>query len=287
MKPLSLAITGALLTTVFSASAQSAWLPEHGELIVTPGYIYQSFDKFLVGKTKMSLPDDITQQTGFLALEYGLCPRLAADFTIGYTRVEFEPPGGPDFTRSGLDDTRIGLRYRLVDENAHDQAWIPAVAWRFGGIIAGTYDIPTSLPPINPGDGANGFETSFSFGKLFGETGFGAYGELGGRVRNHDVPADIFGHVGVFQQLGPVTLNFGYRHIQGLSGGDIGGPGFGTAFGFPQVKEINQIIEGGVAYTDRGGRTYQIVVAQKVDGRNTGDKFIVGLNVSIPLKLRR
>ena len=286
MKSISFAITGALSTIALSAAAQSAWLPEKGELVVTPGYTYQSYDEFWLGKTRVKLPEDIVQQTGFVNFEYGIIPRLAADFTIGYTRVDFNPPGA-DFKRDGLDDTRIGLRYRLVDENASGNRWIPAVALRAGGIIAGTYDVPNTLPPINPGDGANGFETSLSFGKRFGETGFGAYGSFGGRVRDHDVPADIFGSAGVFKQLGPVTVNFGYRHTQGLSGGDIGGPGFGTTFGFPQVKEIDQSIEGGISYTDKGGRSYQFLVANTLDGRNTGEKLIFGLNISVPLRFLR
>lgn len=275
------------LAAIAGASAQSVWLPEKGQFVVTPGYAYQFYDEFLVGKTKTKLPADIVQQTGFLSLEYGLTPKFAADAIIGYTRIDFDPPGAPNSSRDGLDDTRLGLRYRFLDEDLGGRAWVPAVGLRIGGIIAGTYDIPQTLPPINPGDGANGFETSLLLGKTFGQTGFGAYVDIGYRVRDQDVPDDVFGSAGVFQHLGPVTLSFGYRHIQGLSGGDIGGPGFGTSYGFPQVKEINQLIEGGIAYTDKGGRSYQFTVAQKIDGRNTGDKLVFGASISIPIQLTR
>jgi hypothetical protein len=283
----SLATLAVSLSAASGAFAQSVWLPEKGQLVVAPAYAYQTFDEFLAGKTKTTLPADIVQQTGSIGLEYGLTPKFAVDATIGYTRVDFDPPGAPNTRRDGLDDTRLGLRYRFIDEDLSGRAWVPAVGVRIGGIIAGTYDVPTTLPPINPGDGANGFETSLLLGKTFGQTGFGAYADLGYRVRDHDVPDDLFGSVGVFKHLGPVTLSFGYRHIQGLSGGDIGGPGFGTSYGFPQVKEINQLIEGGIAYTDKGGRSYQFTVAQKIDGRNTGDKLVFGVSVSIPIQLGR
>jgi hypothetical protein len=283
----SLAALAASLSTAAGAFAQSVWFPEKGQLVVAPGYSYQFFDEFLAGKTETQLPADIVQQSAFIALEYGLAPKFAADVTIGYTRVDFDPPGAPNSRRDGLDDTRLGLRYRFLDEDLGGQKWVPGAALRVGGIIAGTYDVPTTLPPINPGDGANGFETSLLLGKSFGQSGFGAYADLGYRVRDHDVPEDVFGSAGVFQQLGPVTLSFGYRHNQGLSGGDIGGPGFGTSYGFPQVKEINQLIEGGVTYTDKGGRSYQFTVAKKIDGRNTGDKLVFGASISIPIQLTR
>ena len=208
MHPITVLTAAASLTLATGALAQSVWLPDPGQLVVTPGYTYQTYDEFLVGHTKTKLPADIVQQTVYLGLEYGFTPKFAADLTLGYTRVDFDPPGAGDFKRDGLDDTRLGLRYRVIDENAGNRAWVPAVGLRLGGIIAGTYDIPTSLPPINPGDGANGIETSLQSGKTFGNTGFGAYADIGYRWRDHDVPADLFGGAGVFKHLGPVTLNF-------------------------------------------------------------------------------
>ena len=287
MKHRTILLLTASLTATSGAFAQSVWLPEKGQLVVTPGYTYQFFDEYLAGKTKMRLPADIVQQTAYIGLEYGFTPKFAADVTLGYTRVDFDPPGAGHFKRDGLDDTRLGLRYRFIDEDAGGRKCVPSVGLRLGGIIAGSYPIPTSLPPLNPGDGANGFETSLQLGKTFGETGFGAYADIGYRWRDHDVPEDLFGGGGVFKHLGPVTLNLGYRHIRGLSGGDIGGPGFGTSYGFPQVKEINELIEGGIAYTDKGGRSYQFSIAQKIDGRNTGDQLIFGVSISIPIGLVR
>ena len=275
--PVAFVGTIAALTT---ASAQNVWLAAPGTLNVTPNYTYQGFDEFYTGTTKNKLPSDITQRTSGLRFDYGLAPQLALDAAIGYTEVKFSPPGA-SFKRGGRDDSRLGLNYALLAESAE----LPAVTLRFGAIIAGNYSVPTTLPPINPGDGASGFETSVAAGKNLGE-GFSAYGEFGYRNRNHGVPDDFFGNVGVAKQFGPVNVNVGYRRTQGLSGGDIGGAGFGTKFGFPGVKEIVQLYEGGVSFTDDGGRSYQVGAAKAFGKiRNTGIATVYTFSISLPFKL--
>ncbi|MEY2877890.1 MAG: hypothetical protein RLZZ15_270 [Verrucomicrobiota bacterium] len=274
------AVAAALAATAQRSSAQTVWLAEPGALVVTPIYTAQSFDEFYVGTAKMKLPDDITQRTTSLRFDYGLAPHLALDATIGYTTVKFSPPGA-NFKRSGRDDTRLGLSYAFLTESADR----PAVTWRSGLILNGSYDVPNTLPPINPGDGASGFESSLSIGKSFGE-GFAAYGEIGYRNRNHNVPDDIFYSIGASKQFGGFGVNVGYRRTQGLSGGDIGGPGFGTRVGFPQVKEVAGFIEGGLSFTDSGGRSYQLTGAKCVgDIRNSGRAKVVSFSISLPFKL--
>ena len=270
----------AALIAAHAACAQNVWLAEPGTLTVTPGYSYQSFDEFYAGTAKVKLPADITQRTSTLHFDYGLAPQLALDAAIGYTEVKFSPPGA-SFKRSGRDDSHLGLTYALLAESAE----LPAVTVRVGAIFAGGYSVPTTLPPINPGDGASGFEVSFAFGKNLGN-GFYVYDEAGYRNRNHGVPADFFGNFGVAKQFGPVNLNVGYRRTQGLSGGDLGGPGFGTKFGFPGVKEITQYYEGGVSFTDGGDRSYQFGVAKRFgDLRNSGIATVYTFSISLPFKL--
>jgi len=276
-----LALAALLLAAAAPLAAQSAWLPQPGELTVTPGYVYQSFDTFRLGTVKVKLPADIVQQTETLAFDYGISPDLALDATLGYTGTRFKPPGAK-FTREGWDDSHLGLRYRFVNETAT----LPAFTFRIGAIIAGGYDVPNTLPPINPGDKGSGFEFSVSTGKTFGESGFGFYGETGYRNRNHNIPDDFFGGLGFFKHFGSVGFNLGYRHTQGLSGGDIAGPGFGTRYGFPQVKEVVSLVESGLSFTDAGGRSYQFIAARKVGrGRNTGDATVFGVSIGIPLRL--
>lgn len=260
----------------FPAHAQySAWLPQPRQLIVTPTYGYQTFDAFWFGQEKVKLaPYDSIQHSALLGLEYGLCPQSAVDVSVGYTWTEARAfdPAGVRKTDDGLADTRFGLRYKLLDEATADYAWAPTLALRVGGIIEGTYQ---EGQPFSAGDGASGVETSLLFGKAFGQTGFGLYGDIGWRWRNHSVPNDLFGSVGVYQTLAErVTLSFGYRHTQGLDGGDIG------EVPFPLTKEISQNIEFGLGIRDNGGRYYQLFAARTLDGRNTGEKWIAGASVS-------
>jgi hypothetical protein len=202
--------------------------------------------------------------------------------------TRFRPPGGPTFDSDGLTDTQFGLRYRLVDERPAP-AWAPSIALRVGAIIAGSYDVffAAPPPPINPGDGANGLDFTLLTGKTFGDSRFSIYADFGYRVRDENVPDEIFGRAGICQQLGPVTLGVNYRHVQGLSGGDIGGRGFGTVYGFPQVREIERALDAGITFTDRAGRGYQFTYSKTLSGRNTGDKQIFGVSISLPWDLAR
>lgn len=290
MKRFSMSLL-ALGVTVGTAFAQSAWLPAEGELLLTPGYTFFTFDKFLVGKQQVTALKDNnarwSQHAGYISTEYGVTPKLAADLTLGYVRADTGDFAGFGRTSTdGLADTSIGLRYQLLKEDESGNAWTPTVAIRVGAIIEGTYKVDYAAP-LNVGDGASGFETSLLFGKQIGDSGFGLFGDIGYRWRSQDVPEDIFGSAGVFQRLGGFTLSVAYRHTQGLSGGDIGGPGFGATYGFPQVREISQLVEGGLGFTDKGGRTYQFTVAQKIAGRNTGEKFVLGFAVTLPFQLGR
>jgi hypothetical protein len=275
----------ALLAGSATCFGQSAWLPAPKQFKVTPGFSFSTFDEFWAGDKKVSNPpngDSLNQYTGYIALEYGILQNFAADATIGYTATSTDAFGG-NASDDGLMDTSLGLRYRLVDEFNSSHPWAPTVTLRAGVVIPGTYD---ENAPFSAGDGAHAFEGSLLLGKAIGATGFGLYGDIGYRVRENPVPDDVFGTAGVYQQIGPVTLAVGYRHIQSVSGIDIGGsdfnPALGASHGFPAVKEINQLVEGGITFTDKGGRNYQFSVAKSVDGRNTGDKWVFGFNVTLP-----
>jgi hypothetical protein len=263
-----------------SAHAQySPWLPNEQQFVVTPGFVFSTFDKFWLGEKKIDNPPNgksLDQYITFLSLEYGILPDLAADATVGYTWTDTKAFGATG-TRDdrGLADTYLGLRYRIWDEHKHEGCWFPSIAVRVGGIIPGTYD---ENFPFSAGDGAAGVESSLLLAREICP-GFGVFGDIGYRVRDA-IPDDVFGSAGFYVGYKGVTATFAYRHVQGLSGPDIGDAGFGTRFGFPDVKEINQTLEFGLGYTDSGERHYQVFYARTIDGRNTGEKNIIGVSAS-------
>jgi hypothetical protein len=277
-------IAGAFgLGASLAASGQSAWIPDPGQWFLAPVYTFQTFDEFWLGEQSVSNPnngDSLDQHTAYLSAEYGLARNWAADLAIGYTHSSssaFNPTGQSD-SDDGLADTQLGIRYTLVDEN-DPGAWLPlTLTLRAGGIIEGTYDPDF---PFSAGDGASGARFSLLWGKNFGTSGFSSYGELGFQTRTDDVPDDFLASVGIgYTFLIPISLHGGYRLIHGLSGPDIGDPGFGASFGFPQVKEISHNVEAGIGYTDAGNRFYQFFYARTFDGRNTGEKDVFGFSVT-------
>ena len=284
MKKITLAFLPLLLLGAAGAQAQlGAYLPEPGQWIVSASYQYQRYDSFWLGGTSIDLDvatgfHEQRQHSTYLTFEYAFCPRFALDATVGYSWTEFHdgPPGVADLTDDGLTDTSIGARFLLVDERVTKCS--PTVTLRVGGIIPGTYN---DAFPFSVGDGAAGVEVAALFARQIC-TGFGLYGEFGYRWRDHDVPEELFGAAGATMTYRGVSLSTGYRQSESTHGPDIGDPGFGTKFGFPQTREIDKRIEASLGYSDPGGRYYALYYARTFDGRNTGQKDVFGVTISIP-----
>jgi hypothetical protein len=268
-----------------------AKLPAPGELDVTPWYTYTRWKNYWTHHARFNIErldeDDFELNNGMVLLDYGLCSRAAVDLTAGYTSAAtrfFDPIREPRTTQ-GLMDVQLGVRYALWSEAEHPDSLFPNAALRFGGIIQGSY---TPDFPFAPGGGASGVEPSLIVAKTFAPCGFGYYADLGGRYRDHHVPATVFGSAGLSETvhfdrfIESLAMNFGYRHDQDLGGRDITGT-FTTLSYDRRVKEVNQMLEGGVSVTDKGGRRYQFYMGCSLDGRNTGDKLVYGLYASIPV----
>jgi hypothetical protein len=249
---------------------QSVWLPAPRQAVLTPSFVYQRFDRFWMGTMETHLGEPVPQRTVLVGVEYGISRRWAADFTAGYTGVRTTAFGGTG-SDAGLTDTLFGVRYRLRDETG-GRRWLPALALRAGGIKAGTYR-PNF--PFSAGDGASGAEVSVLWGKAFSDAGFGAYGDLGYRKRSRGVPDDTFGSAGVFKTVRKASLSAGYRHVNGLSGMNIGDAGFT----FPRLKEQTKAVEFGLGFPGKGV-WYQLFSAHVLGGRNTGAKLVVGVSAS-------
>jgi hypothetical protein len=263
-------------SSIFSAAANSAYTPAAGSFELGLGYEYKVGEKFWLGETKLDLGDalgfdDLTYQVASMTFSYGITDTFAFDLSGGYTWSEFD--GGPD--DNGFIDTKVGLRYAFLNEN--DGAPIQA-AVKVAGILAGNYE---EGQLASPGLGENGFESSLLLGKRFADYG-GFYSELGYRYFDGNVPDAFFGTAGLYANLGPVTVSAGYRHTESRDGGDIGGPGFGTAFNFSEVKKVNQSIEASIGFSDSGGRYYQAYYSRDLDGRNVVQANTFGVAITFP-----
>jgi hypothetical protein len=254
--------------------AQSVWLPAPGRVIATPAYTFQTFDGFQQGSISTRLPSPLTQQTGTVSFEAGISASVAADVTLGYSSAGTTSVKGAGPRRdSGMTDTLVGLRWKFLDEERAAHSLLPILALRVGGVIQGTYT-PNLL--FSAGDGASGVETSLLFGKDFSEAGAGFYGDAGFRHRNQSTPDNVFGSMGVYKNVRRASLSFGYRRVSSLSGMDVGDIGYILQ----RLKVISNIVEAGIGVRMRGGHYVQLYTAKSVEGRNTGQKLIVGMATS-------
>ncbi|MBI3850784.1 MAG: hypothetical protein HY298_11000 [Verrucomicrobia bacterium] len=262
---------------------RAIWLPEPGEFVVTPWYVYSRFTHYWKGNTRVNMGQyDFELNDGTMNLEYGASRDVALDLTVGYTSAAtrvFDPNHQPD-TTEGLMDTTFGARYRCVNEREVECPAAPTVTLRLGGILEGTYD---RNYPFAPGKGASGIEPSLMLSKAVGPWGTGVYGDFAWRCFNRGAPQEILGFAGVYQTIKSVTMNFGYRNQESLWGRDVTVNGFVVDYS-PRVRERNEMLEGGVGVTDKEGRRYQFYVSANWAGRNTGDKMTYGLFISFPFK---
>ncbi|MDB6122546.1 MAG: hypothetical protein JWQ71_1539 [Pedosphaera sp.] len=265
---------------------QFTWLPTPNQWIVTPWYQYTDIQDIWRGTRheNVSVGDKhgFDQNDGLALIEYGIKKDWAADLQLGYTSLatrSFSTPPGTVRSTSGLMDVTFGLRWQVLNENDCDCGWRPTVTLRAGGIYRGTYDHDF---PLAPGNGSVGIEPSVLITKSFGWQGFGMYGNLGYRNLRSGGNDQVFGSVGFNQAYKGFTFSAGYRHQQNTAGSDIGGVG-NTIIYSSNVKEINQLADVGVGYTDRRHHHYQFYLEKSISGRNTGDKETYGIYASFPI----
>lgn len=276
-----------LTSLLTPAAAQTAYIPAPDTTTVTPLYSYQrSRDIFVLGDTKVTLPDPLEQHTTRLALERGLAPGWGMDASFGWSSVTYEEsatlsPGvfllkDGKQTRSGMIDTHVGVTRVLLDEFATTSDFAPTLAFRAGGILQGTYD--TGF--VNaPGDGASGVEFSLLAAKSFGATGTALFADATWRTFSENVPDAIEASLGLSQQIQAAVITFGFRHQESLDGVDILGPGFTSLASFPDVKEINSSVEIGLSFL-LGPVTVGLGFAQTVSGENTPKKAVYSISGS-------
>src|SRR4051812_16965371 len=270
--------------------AMWADVPDKGQLIV--GVVYEESEAYHIwaGRNYHNITVksngeeygiDINQ--GYLALQYGLAEKWAADVNIGFTTSGwryFNSLNGTVRSTSGLMDTSLGVRYQIVNETQSEEAWMPTLTARVGGILPGSYDQDF---PFAPGTRSAGIEPELLFRKHFGWSGLGVYGD--GLFRwNRTTHNDLYiASIGMFQQIKGWELDVGYRHLQSTSGHDIVLNEDHTIEYPRDVREISDTVEYGVSYTtSKRHWRWAFNGRSVVEGRNTDENFWVGAPLDIP-----
>jgi hypothetical protein len=273
--------------------AQWADLPDAGQFVV--GLVYEeseAYHLYLNGKSYNvtwhssgeSYGIDINQ--GYVALQYGITERWAADLNLGFTTAgwRFFDNGGIQST-TGLMDWSFGVRYQIFTESKTNSPWLPTLTFRAGAVLPGTY---SQSFPFAPGVRSAAIEPELLARKHFGWTGFGAFTDLLYRWNRTTGNDQYMAVIGLFQQIKGWELDVGYRHLQTISGTDITYPvdpatNGGLNIIYPRdVREINDGIEAGFSYTTKRRIRWGFHTLTMVGGNNTDKKFWIGGSVDIP-----
>jgi hypothetical protein len=266
--------TFAAISLSQNAVAQTPWLPSPGSSDLTLSLANQKADDFKPGNASAKLPATLKQTNFGLTYNYGVNDALALDATVGYAKSSFiQVPGlAPNGGLSGVTDSRLGLRYRLLDDTGADPISVTLGA---AAILKGSYDTG-ALPAI--GDGANALEVSVSVGKIFNST-FSAYGTLGYRDRKAPVPNENFIKLGANVNFTPQFFaGLNYEKVDAKDGLDIGGPGFSPAR-FPEVQEDYTLSSVTVGFRINKSLTAALQFGDKKGQRNTAEGKVIGFSV--------
>jgi hypothetical protein len=223
---------------------------------------------------------DINQ--GYLALQYGITEKWAADLNIGVTTVGWRYfSNGHIEDTTGLMDFSFGVRYQVFNETNAPSAWLPTLTLRAGAVLPGTYDQDIAFAP---GTRSAAIEPEVLLRKHFGWTGLGFYGDALFRWNRTTGNDQYETAVGLFQQIKGWELDAGYRHLQSITGEDIVLNPDHTIYYPRDLREINDSIEAGFSYTTskrhiRYGFNSRIVF----DGSNTDRAFWVGGSLDVPV----
>jgi len=265
-----------LLYPVGQATAQSPWLPGEGNKSVFFDYTYEEIPEYWKGSALRPNIDrngrfnHLTQQTFTFGYEQGLSDELALDVSVGYTRLN---AGGGVGLANGMDDTRVGIRYALIDEFAEDAGdWTPTVTWFSRLTMPGSYpEEGYDTHFCSAGDKAWGFENGFRLGKVINDW-FGVYGSLSYAVKEGGQPEEInssFGMYGSITDRLTFTADIGHQHA--LGGPDFFGPGWSKASTARSKERFTNVV-GGLNYFFESGLALSLRYGETIDGENTGKK---------------
>ncbi len=269
-------------------------VPEKGQLIA--GLVYdeseayhiwagRNFQNITVHSGGENYGIDVNQ--GYVALQYGITEKWAADLNIGATTMGWRAfdPNQQVHSTTGLMDWDFGVRYQVWNETTASSPWLPTLSLRAGAILPGTYDQGIAFAP---GLRSAAIEPEAIARKHFGWTGLGAYADLLYRWNRTTGNDQYITAIGFFQEIKGWELDVGFRHLQTISGGDlVYDPADPSSLVYPRnAREVSDAIEAGFSYnTSKRHIRYGFESRTIVDGSNTDQKFWVGGSIDIPFTL--
>ena len=271
--------TLAALPMLALAEGNSPWLPIPGQYALGLNHTEQSGNDAYIGDTQLPLSaitggaaSKYKRATTTLRLDYGLSDALAFDAAIGYAKVKV---GAAD-SDSGMTDSTLGLRWRLLDE--YENPALPTLTLRAAAILKGNYD---GARLASVGKGANGFEAAVVLGKQI-IPALGLWAEVGVQKRSANVPSATFYELGARYRFAPKwSASLGYSDKKFGGDLDIGGPGFSPAR-FQEVREERGVVKLGVGYAFARNQGLALNLAKTTSGRNTvKDDQVIGLSYAI------
>ncbi len=270
-------------------------VPEEGQFVVGLVYDQSSAYHIWAGGQQHDVTwnsgsgrqgNDIHQ--GYVALQYGITERWAADLNVGYTSESWRYyDNGAEQSTSGIMDWSFGVRYQIFNELLEtNRPWIPTLTFRAGAVMPGTYNQDFIFAP---GNRTTSVEPELLLRKHFGWSGLGLYGDGEYRYNMTIGNAQYIIAAGLFQQIKGWELDVGYKHLQTLSGHDIVFPVDPASNGgyniiYPRdPRENYDAIQAGLSYTTpKRHWRYGFQLTAVVAGNNSDAKLWLGGSIDIP-----
>ncbi|GBF50682.1 hypothetical protein LPTSP4_22090 [Leptospira ryugenii] len=296
--------------------SQTVWAPYQRQLWVRPIFTHSEYNSAYLAKSFAKYDDNVRITAGSLALEYGITDRLTVDFFSGFGKLGRhrifdryaglqQTPEVPD--RYGVLDSRLGLRYKIVDEYDSKYRWMPTLSVRVGAIKKGDYD----RNPQSLGDGASGGEVTLYYAKDFDIWGLGILGDVAYRKRESPVPDDILYYSAIYKRfLESFFLTIGGRGQIGQGGYAYADPRQAPPYNYYNLttqdlipglnltdlwirdqrpawgrKETFHNLEIGLGYSDSFGNFYNLFYSETYAGYNTAKLKTIGFAVNLPFNI--
>lgn len=277
----------------YTPFAEWAYVPLEGQFVL--GMIYQESEAYHIWARNEF--HDVTWKSGgeyygndnhqgWFALQYGLTERWALDLNVGFGSAGWRfYDNGEIQSTTGLLDWSFGVRYQIFNETNATSPWVPTLTFRAGAVMPGSYDENFIFAP---GLSSAAIMPELLMRKKFGWPwpGLGLYAD-GSFINNRTTGNNQYIiSSGLFQQIKGWEVDFGYQHLQTLSGSDIIYPASNGIYNiiYPRdPRENRDAIQFGFYYTTSTLHwRYGFQLTSVLQGCNSDAKLWLGGSIDIP-----